>query len=71
MLVEQGNKIADEAIEILNDKDKNNCSDVDNGRVVKGINFVNLVDVGDPVKQAKFYSENGADEITFRYNSYT
>ena len=41
------------------------CLDVDNGRVVKGINFVNLVDAGDPVKQAKLYSENGADEITF------
>ena len=41
------------------------CLDVDNGRVVKGINFVNLVDARDPVKQAKFYSENGADEITF------
>ena len=41
------------------------CLDVDNGRVVKGINFVNLVDAGDPVKQAKFYSENGDDEITF------
>ena len=41
------------------------CLDVDNGRVVKGINFVNLVDAGDPVKQAKFYSENGLDEITF------
>ena len=41
------------------------CLDVENGRVVKGINFVNLVDAGDPVKQAKFYSENGADEITF------
>ena len=41
------------------------CLDVDNGRVVKGINFVNLIDAGDPVKQAKFYSENGADEITF------
>ena len=41
------------------------CLDVDNGRVVKGINFINLVDAGDPVKQAKFYSENGADEITF------
>ena len=41
------------------------CLDVDNGRVVKGINFVNLVDAGDPVKQAKFYSDNGADEITF------
>ena len=41
------------------------CLDVDNGRVVKGINFKNLVYAGDPVKQAKFYSENGADEITF------
>ena len=41
------------------------CLDVDNGRVVKGINFVDLKDAGDPVKQAKFYSENGADEITF------
>ena len=41
------------------------CLDVDNGRVVKGINFVNLIDAGDPVKQAKFYSDNGADEITF------
>ena len=41
------------------------CLDVDNGRVVKGINFVDLKDAGDPVKQAKFYSDNGADEITF------
>ena len=41
------------------------CLDVDNGRVVNGINFVNLIDAGDPVKQAKFYSDNGADEITF------
>ena len=41
------------------------CLDVDNGRVVKGINFVNLIDAGDPVRQAKFYSDNGADEITF------
>ena len=41
------------------------CLDVDNGRVVKGINFVDLKDAGDPVKQANFYSENGADEITF------
>ena len=41
------------------------CLDVDNGRVVKGINFVNLVDAGDPVEQAKIYSEEGADEITF------
>ncbi len=41
------------------------CLDVDNGRVVKGINFVDLKDAGDPVMQAKFYSDNGADEITF------
>ena len=41
------------------------CLDVKNGRVVKGINFVDLVDAGDPVEQAKFYSENGADEICF------
>ena len=41
------------------------CLDVKNGRVVKGINFVNLVDAGDPVEQANFYSINGADEICF------
>ena len=41
------------------------CLDVNNGRVVKGINFINLVDAGDPTEQAKFYSENGADEICF------
>ena len=41
------------------------CLDVKSGRVVKGINFVNLVDAGDPTEQAKFYSENGADEICF------
>ena len=41
------------------------CLDVKNGRVVKGINFINLVDAGDPTEQAKFYSENGADEICF------
>ena len=41
------------------------CLDVNNGRVVKGINFLNLVDAGDPVEQATFYSKNGADEITF------
>ena len=41
------------------------CLDVKDGRVVKGINFVNLVDAGDPSEQAKFYSENGADEICF------
>ena len=41
------------------------CLDIKNGRVVKGINFVNLKDAGDPSEQAKFYSENGADEICF------
>ena len=41
------------------------CLDVDKGRVVKGINFVDLIDAGDPVEQAKIYSKNGADEITF------
>ena len=41
------------------------CLDVDNGRVVKGINFVSLKDAGDPVEQATIYSKEGADEITF------
>ena len=41
------------------------CLDVKDGRVVKGINFIDLVDAGNPVEQAKFYSENGADEICF------
>ena len=41
------------------------CLDVKDGRVVKGINFVNLTDAGDPVEQAKHYSDNGADEICF------
>lgn len=41
------------------------CLDVREGRVVKGINFVNLKDAGDPVEQAKTYDEQGADEIVF------
>jgi len=41
------------------------CLDVDQGRVVKGIRFVNLVDAGDPVEQAKFYDAEGADELVF------
>jgi cyclase len=41
------------------------CLDVKSGRVVKGINFVNLKDAGDPVEQAKIYSDGGADEICF------
>ena len=41
------------------------CLDVKNGRVVKGINFVDLKDAGDPVEQAKIYDEQGADELCF------
>lgn len=41
------------------------CLDVNRGRVVKGINFKNLVDAGNPSEQAKVYSDHGADEITF------
>jgi len=41
------------------------CLDVDNGRVVKGVNFVGLRDAGDPVEVAKRYNVEGADEITF------
>ena len=41
------------------------CLDVKNGRVVKGINFVDLKDAGDPAEQAKVYSDGGADEICF------
>ena len=45
------------------------CLDVKNGRVVKGINFVDLVDAGDPVEQAKVYDQQGADELCFLDNS--
>lgn len=41
------------------------CLDVDNGRVVKGVNFVGLRDAGDPVEMAKVYDAEGADELTF------
>jgi cyclase len=41
------------------------CLDVDKGRVVKGTNFLTLVDAGDPVVQAKFYDSEGADELIF------
>ena len=41
------------------------CLDVHEGRVVKGVNFVNLRDAGDPVELAKYYSDQGADEIVF------
>ncbi|MHC5372642.1 imidazole glycerol phosphate synthase subunit HisF [Enterococcus sp. LJL120] len=41
------------------------CLDVTDGRVVKGVNFVNLTDVGDPVEVARAYNEQGADELVF------
>jgi cyclase len=41
------------------------CLDVKDGRVVKGVNFVDLVDAGDPVEQARFYDREGADELCF------
>ena len=41
------------------------CLDVTGGRVVKGVNFVDLRDAGDPVECAKAYQEQGADELTF------
>ena len=41
------------------------CLDVDAGRVVKGVNFVDIVDAGDPVEAAKRYGDAGADELTF------
>ena len=41
------------------------CLDVKDGRVVKGVNFINLRDAGDPVEQAKIYDEMGADELVF------
>src|SRR5690606_21903453 len=41
------------------------CLDVKDGRVVKGVNFVELRDAGDPVEQAKLYDAAGADELTF------
>lgn len=41
------------------------CLDINKGRVVKGVNFVNLRDAGDPIKNAKFYENEGADELVF------
>ena len=41
------------------------CLDVNNGRVVKGVNFVNLIDAGDPVETAAAYDKAGADELVF------
>ena len=41
------------------------CLDVDKGRVVKGVNFIDLIDAGDPVEQARLYDREGADELCF------
>ncbi len=41
------------------------CLDVDKGRVVKGVNFIDIIDAGDPVEQAKIYNDQGADELCF------
>src|SRR5690349_20066123 len=41
------------------------CLDIKDGRVVKGVNFLNLRDAGDPVEQARIYDEQGADELVF------
>src|ERR687884_1755905 len=41
------------------------CLDVKDGRVVKGVNFVDLIDAGDPVEQARVYDREGADELCF------
>ena len=41
------------------------CLDVKDGQVVKGVNFVNLVEAGDPVQHARYYDEEGADELTY------
>lgn len=45
------------------------CLDVNSGRVVKGVNFVNLIDAGDPVEIAAAYDKAGADEVVFGYHS--
>ena len=41
------------------------CLDIDKGRVVKGVQFVNLIDAGDPVEQARYYEAQNADELVF------
>ena len=41
------------------------CLDVKDGRTVKGVNFIDLIDAGDPVEQARLYDEAGADELCF------
>jgi len=51
--------------ELNGHKKNNSCLDVHNGRVVKGVNFVNIRDAGDPVEIASYYDKAGADELTF------
>lgn len=41
------------------------CMDIDNGRIVKGVHFINLRDAGDPLEQARVYNQQGADELVF------
>ncbi|MGO3237526.1 MAG: HisA/HisF-related TIM barrel protein, partial [Psychroflexus halocasei] len=41
------------------------CLDIKNGRTVKGVNFVDIKDAGDPLELAEFYAKNGADELVF------
>ncbi len=41
------------------------CLDIKNGRTVKGVNFIDLIDAGDPIEQAKIYADQGADELVF------
>jgi imidazole glycerol-phosphate synthase subunit HisF len=53
------------AIQIMLTKRIIPCLDIKNGRTVKGVNFVDLRDAGDPVELAKIYSDEGADELVF------
>ena len=41
------------------------CMDIQNGKIVKGINFLNIKEVGDPVEMGKYYAEQGADELVY------
>jgi imidazole glycerol-phosphate synthase subunit HisF len=41
------------------------CMDIQNGKIVKGINFLNIIEVGDPVEQGRYYAEQGADELVY------
>ena len=63
--VAEAQRLCDEATGMSLAKRIIPCLDVDNGRVVKGVNFVDIRDAGDPVEIAMRYNEQGADEITF------